>query len=103
MIPGAVGCTWTHVEFEVLCDGADGAEVSGVVEVFLQWLRCDLTQLFLHSFSDAHGVHGDPCAHTHTHLAHTKGVQESGYRGLPGLSSVSPASLAFLANSVMSS
>lgn len=54
--------TWTDIEFEVLSDGADGGEVSGVVEMFLHRLRCNLTKLIFHSFPHADCIHGDACA-----------------------------------------
>lgn len=60
-------CTWAHVEFEVLGDGADGSEVGGVIEMFLHRLRGDFTEFILHSFSNTHCVHGDTCTQGRKH------------------------------------
>ena len=58
-------CTWTHVQLEVLSDGADGREVAGVIEMFLHGFGRDFTKLILDSFSHAHSVHGDACVRAH--------------------------------------
>lgn len=60
-------CTWAHVEFEVLSDGADGSEVGGVIEMFLHRLRSDFTEFILHSFSNTDCVHGDACTQGQNH------------------------------------
>lgn len=56
-------CTWADVKFEVLCNGADGAEVRGVVEMFVHGFRSDLPELVFHGLPHAYSVHGDPCRH----------------------------------------
>lgn len=62
-----VCCTWADVEFEVLSDGADGGEVGGIIEMFLQRLGRNLTEFIFHGFSNAHRVHGDTCVRAQKH------------------------------------